>query len=80
MKKILGYILFILSNIAWGAIFLLPFLEITTAQIASFTTILLILGEVFFWSSLLFLGKEFWLKIKAFFIRQKNKLLKKDLT
>ncbi len=77
MKKTFGYILFILSFVAWGVIAVLPFLELTTAQIASFTTILLILGEVFFWSSLLFLGKEFWLKIKAFFIRQKNKLLKK---
>ncbi len=46
MKKFWGYVLFILSFAVWGVIALLPFFEITTAQTATFTTILLILGEV----------------------------------
>lgn len=72
MKKIIGYILFILSFVAWGVIAVLPFLDITKVQVASFTTILLILGEVFFWLSLVLLGKEFWTKIKDFFTRKKT--------
>lgn len=72
MKKTLGYILFILSFVVWGVIALLPFLEITKVQVASFTTILLIAGEVFFWLSLLLLGKDFMSKIKAFFTRKKT--------
>ncbi|MBS9781954.1 MAG: transporter suffix domain-containing protein [Gammaproteobacteria bacterium] len=72
MKKTLGYILFILSFVAWGVIALLPFLEITKVQVASFTTMLLIAGEVFFWLSLLLLGKDFMSKMKAFFTRKKT--------
>ncbi len=72
MKKTLGYILFILSWVAWGVIALLPFLEITKVQVASFTTMSLIAGEVLFWLSLLLLGKDFMSKIKAFFTRKKT--------
>lgn len=72
MKKFWGYLLFILSFVVSGVIALLPFLEITTAQTATFTTILLILGEVFFWISLLLLGKDFINKIKAFFTCKKS--------
>ncbi len=71
MKKIIGYPLFILSFAAWAVIVILPFFELTKVQIASFTTILLIAGEVFFWLSLVLLGKEFWTNIKAFFTRKK---------
>ncbi len=72
MKKTLGYILFILSWVAWGVIALLPFLDISKVQIASFTTMLVIAGEVFFWFSLLILGKDFISKIKVFFTRKKE--------
>ncbi len=72
MKKMIGYILFILSFVVWGIIALLPFLDITKVQVASFTTILLIVGEILFWSSLLFLGKDFMQKLKEIFTRKKN--------
>ncbi len=71
MKKLFAYILFVLSFVAWGVIVLLPFLDLTKGQIASFTTVLVILGEVFFWFALVLLGKEFWTNIKAFFTRKK---------
>lgn len=74
MKKTLGYILFILSFVVWGVIALLPFLDITKAEVASFTTILIIAGEVFFWLSLLLLGKDFVNKIKSFFTCKKTSL------
>ncbi len=72
MKKVIGYCLFILSFVAWGIIAVLPFLELSKGQIASFTTILVILGEVFFWTSTLLLGKEFINTIKGFFTRKKK--------
>ncbi len=72
MKKMAGYALFVISFLMWGVIVLLPFLEITKAQVASFTTILLISGEVFFWLSLVFLGKDFMSKAKNFFVRKKQ--------
>ncbi len=72
MKKLIGYILFILSFVVWVIIALLPFFDISKVQIASFTTILLIAGEIFFWLSLMLLGKDFLAKIKNFFKRKKR--------
>ncbi len=67
MKKTIGYTLFILSWLAWGVIALLPFFDLSTAMVATITTIMLILGEVFFWISTLLLGSEFMVAIKSFF-------------
>ncbi|WP_133406514.1 transporter suffix domain-containing protein [Parashewanella tropica] len=50
MKKVLGYSLLILSILAWCAIPILPFIDISKAQIAAFTTGLIVAGEVFFYS------------------------------
>ncbi len=76
MKRTIGYILFILSWLAWGIIALLPFFELTMGQIASFTAVLLIIGEVTFWLSILLLGKEFIVKTKIIFRKIKEYLLK----
>ncbi|MDG6882475.1 Uncharacterised protein [Phocoenobacter uteri] len=67
MKKTIGYTLFILSWLAWGVIALLPFFDLSTAMVATMTTIMLILGEIFFWVSTLLLGSEFMAAIKGFF-------------
>mgnify|MGYP000297042335 FL=1 len=72
MKTVIGYILFVLSFVAWALIALLPFIDITKVQVAAATTFLLISGEVLFWFSLVLLGKEFWQKIKGFFKRDKG--------
>jgi len=72
LKAIIGYILFVLSFVAWALIALLPFIDITKVQVAAATTFLLISGEVLFWFSLVLLGKEFWQKIKGFFRRDKE--------
>ncbi len=66
MKKIVGYLLFVLSFVAWGVITLLPSMDLTATEIASYTTALVVLGEVFFWLSLVLLGKDFMSKVKAF--------------
>jgi hypothetical protein len=40
------------------------------AQIAGATTVLIVLAELLFLGSLALLGKTFWVRIKAFFIRR----------
>ena len=67
--KILGYILFTLSFVAWLAIALIPFTGLSIAQQASASGGLFIFGEITFWTSLTILGKEFWQKIKDWFWR-----------
>lgn len=72
--KILGYILFTLSFVAWLAIALVPFMELSIEQQASASGGLFIFGEITFWVSLTILGKEFWQNIKGWFGRLFNKL------
>jgi hypothetical protein len=68
--KSLGYTLFTLSCIAWVAVVLLPFSNLSMAQIAGATTVLIVLAELLFFGSLALLGKTFWVRIKTFFIRR----------
>ena len=67
MKKIIGYIFFAASFIAWAAIAILPFLNLSIEMVASAMTILIIVGEVAFILSIALLGKEFLEKLKIFF-------------
>ncbi len=64
MKKVIGYILFVASFMAWAAIAILPFLSLSIEKVAAVTTILIISGEVAFFSSIVLLGKEFLEKFK----------------
>jgi len=65
-KSVLGYSLLLASCVAWLAIFALPFLDLSGAQIAGATTTLII-GEVVFWLAIFLLGRPAWERIKAFF-------------
>jgi hypothetical protein len=67
MKKVIGYILFVASFIAWAAIAILPFLSLSIEKVAAVTTILIVGGEVAFILSIALLGKEFLEKLKIFF-------------
>lgn len=66
-KSVLGYGLLLASCVAWLAIFALPFLDLSGAQIAGATTTLIIIGEVVFWLAIFLLGRPAWERIKAFF-------------
>jgi hypothetical protein len=66
-KKIIGYILFVASFIAWAAIAILPFLNLSIEMVAAVTTILIVGGEVAFILSIALLGKEFLEKLKISF-------------
>ena len=67
MRKTLGYVMLVIACLAWVAIALLPFLGISMAKTAAFTTGLIITGEVTFFAGIALLGKEAWQKIKAIF-------------
>ncbi|MEM6583216.1 MAG: transporter suffix domain-containing protein [Pseudomonadota bacterium] len=71
MKKAVGYTVLTLAMIAWGMIPLLPFIDLTLAQVAAATTFLLIAGELLFWGSVVLLGEEVWGGIKRLFKRNK---------
>ena len=67
MKKAIGYLLFAISFIAWAAIAILPFFNLTIEMAATITTALVVGGEVAFLLSIVLLGKEFLEKVKNFF-------------
>ena len=67
MKKVIGYFLFVLSFMAWAAIAILPFLNLSIEMGAAITTALMFGGEIAFVISIALLGKEFLGKIKSFF-------------
>jgi hypothetical protein len=74
MKKTIGYFLLVLSFVAWGGIAVLAWTDLSIAMMAAWTTGLVIAGEVAFFSSLIFLGKDFLWHVKAFVA----KLIKRD--
>jgi hypothetical protein len=48
MRKAVGYCLFVLSFVAWIAIALLPFFDLSLSAAAALNTALLIVGKVLF--------------------------------
>lgn len=64
MIKTIGYILFLICCISFLSILVIPLLGFSTKQIAGITVALIIIGEITFYLSLIFLGKSFYLKIK----------------
>ncbi len=67
MKTIIGYFLFVFSFVAWAAIALIPFSDLSIAMASAITTGLIIAGEIAFYVSIVLLGKEFLIKIKNYF-------------
>lgn len=67
MRKILGWGMIVVSCLSWGATLILPFLGISLATAATFTTGLIITGELTFFLGIALLGKEAWKKIKTAF-------------
>jgi hypothetical protein len=65
MLKITGYVLLIISCLAFILIFIMPWFHFTKSQIAGITAVLIIIGEVFFYISIFILGKSFYAKIKS---------------
>jgi len=75
--KILGFSLLIISTILWLLIAVVPFLSFSPKVLAATLTVLVIAGEITFYASVFFLGKEYIKKYKepvlAFFRKFWNK-------
>ena len=67
MRKMFGYGMLVVACLAWGALLILPFLGVSLATAATFTTGLIITGEITFFIGIALLGKEAWQKIKTAF-------------
>jgi hypothetical protein len=65
MGKTIGYILLIVSCLAFLMILVIPWLGFSKIYIAGITTGLIIAGEVLFYLSLFILGRSFYDKIKS---------------
>lgn len=63
MVKIIGYILFIVSCILFGLIFIVPWLNFSKSTIVWITSALFIGGEVLFYLSIFLIGKDLIYKL-----------------
>lgn len=73
----LGIILIVLCIPVFLVIPTVPFLDIDSKTKITLSTILLIIGEVLFWSGGLLVGKELFTKYKSYF-NPKNWFKKKE--
>lgn len=71
-QKIIGIILIVISFIVWGGILALPLLNLSTGIKITVVGVLAVLGEVFFWSGSLLVGKEIVKKFFAKFLKKKQ--------
>jgi len=60
-----GIILIALSAVFFGALLGVPFLDVASRQKITISTVLIVLGEISFWSGGILLGKELFSKYKA---------------
>jgi hypothetical protein len=73
----LGIVLLIVCVIAFLAIPVVPFLDLESSAKITFSTVLLVIGEITFWTGGLLLGKELFSKYKAW-LNPKNWLKSKS--
>ncbi len=71
-----GVILLFVCVIAFLSIPVVPFLEISSGDKITFSTVLLVIGEITFWVGGLLLGKELFTKYKSY-MNPKNWFKKK---
>lgn len=64
IHKPLAYSLIAISTIAWLMVFIVPFFDLSTGDMALWITALIIIGEIAFYIAILLLGKTVWKKIK----------------
>lgn len=63
----LGIVLLVVCVIAFLAIPVVPFLDLESSAKITLSTVLLVIGEITFWTGGLLLGKELFSKYKAWF-------------
>ncbi|MFT5578139.1 MAG: hypothetical protein ACI9WS_000891 [Paraglaciecola psychrophila] len=67
MKAKVGYWLILLSFVPWAGLPVLALLDLTGAEIATISTLLVISAEGIFYLGLLLAGRQAWEKIKTYF-------------
>ena len=75
-KLRLGLFLMILSGFVFSVLLIIPFLKIEGKAKITITTIVIIIGEIVFWSGGLLVGKEVFNKYKSY-LNPKNWFKKK---
>lgn len=71
-----GLFLVILSTLLFASLLIIPFLKIDNKDKISITTIIIIIGEIMFWTGGLLVGKEILSKYKSY-LNPKNWFNKK---
>lgn len=64
VAKPVGFSLIAISSLAWIAVFVIPFLDLSGLQMAGIITGLIIFAEICFYIAILLLGKPLWNKLK----------------
>jgi len=67
VKEKIGYGLILCSFLPWAGLPVLPLLQLSGAQIASISTVLVVSAEALFYLGLLLAGRQAWEKIKTYF-------------
>ncbi len=75
LKFKLGLFLILLSAIVFTSLLILPFLKIDIKAKITITIIIIVVGEILFWSGGVLVGKEIFSKFKSY-LNPKNWLKK----
>jgi len=67
MKAKIGYWLILCSFLPWAGLPVVPLLDLSGAQMATASTVLVVSAEGIFYLGLLLAGRQAWEKIKTYF-------------
>lgn len=76
-KLKLGIVLMIVSAIVFMSLLVIPFLDLNSKEKITITTIIIVIGEISFWSGGFLVGKELFTKYKSY-LNPKNWFKKKS--
>lgn len=65
-KKTIGFTVLGLACVIWIITPFIGFFNLSSKQLVIYVPILIICGEIFFLIAIAFLGKEYWVKVKAY--------------
>lgn len=65
-RRLAGYLLLVLSVLAWGAILTLPFFGVSWAEAALLAAVFIVIGEGAFLLAVALLGKDLLKKLTAY--------------
>ena len=60
LRRILGFLLLLISTIAWFALPVIPFMDASVEDRAIYVSVTFIFAEITWWLCIPLLGKEIW--------------------